>query len=67
MMSTTGSAVTSSVANAVPEKVTHGVPIDRTAPAVGTSGRNAADLGRIIVTIGRRHGIAIRLPGRVPP
>lgn len=68
MMSTTGSVGTSSAANAAPVKATLGVPIDRIAPAAGTSGRNAADLGRIIGTIDRRPGIgAIRLPAKGHP
>lgn len=60
MMSTTGSDVTSSAGNAVPEKVTLGVPTGRIALGEGTNGPN--DLDRIIVTIGHRHGIEAILP-----
>lgn len=45
MMSTTGSDVTSSAGNAVPEKVTLGVPTGRIALGEGTNGPNGELVG----------------------
>lgn len=68
MMSTTGSDVTSSAVNAVPEKVTLGVPTGRIDPGDGMTGRNVVDRGRITGTIDHQPGIeAILRPGRVLP